>query len=183
MRVFSLCVLFVYACAGVVTADEPTQVAEQSPEEIVKAGLSEFHEAMRSGDAEVRDATFDAVMPDKALLEKLFGDDANLIWPKMSTGMKQMKDNVGKAKEQLDRQGKIVSIELVDVRTDDVSGRRFRLVLQMIPADIPVYRAITKYEKASGGSASYMVVDGKMRWMPGFENMPELIEAQKNPKK
>lgn len=69
-------------------ADESKKGAQLSSEEIVRAGIIQFDERMQSDDTKVRDSEFDAVMPDKKMLERLFGDDANLVWPRLSEGLK-----------------------------------------------------------------------------------------------
>ena len=181
MRKILTCLFAFLALASVLFADEPKKTEQKSPEDIVKAGILQFRERMRSDDAEVRAKEFDAVMPEKKTLERLFGDDANLIWPRFSEGMKRMRARSDKGKEQFDREGKVISIELIDVRKEDVSGR-YRRVLQIIPKDIPVYRAVTKYENGSGGSSSYLVIDGRMRFVPGLEGMAEIIDRQNKSK-
>lgn len=177
MRGICVFLFAILTFVSVAFTDEPKKPKPKPPDEIVKAGILQFHERMRSDDPKVRDKEFDTVMPDKKTLETLFGDDANLIWPRFSEAMKQMRASSDKAKEEFDRQGKIVSVELIDVRKDDASGR-YRRVLQMIPKDIPVYRAVTKYEKGSGGSSSYLVIDGKMRFVRGLEGIAEFIDEQ-----
>jgi len=182
MRAASACLLTLIAFVCFVSADESKKAKPKPPDEIVKAGIMQFHERMRSDDPKVRDKEFDAVMPDKKTIEKLFGDDANLVWPRLSEGMKQMRASSDKAKEEFDRQGKIISIEVIDLRKDDASGR-YRRLLQMIPKDIPVYRAVMKYEKGSGGSSSYLVIDGNMRFVRGLEGIAEFIDERNKAKK
>lgn len=93
-----------------------------------------------------------------------------------------MRASSDKAKEEFARRGKIVSIEVIDVRKDDGSGR-YRRVLEMIPKDIPIYRAVTKYEKNSAGSSTYLVIDGRMRFVRGLEGIAEFIDQQRKAKK
>jgi hypothetical protein len=181
MRIFSLWLLALATMSSAAGAGEQDKVAQKTSEEIVRAGILQFHDRTRSADAQVREKAFDDVLPDKKLLETLFGDGANVIWPPLSEGMKRMRASMHKAKEESDRRGAVKSIELIDVRKEDVSGR-YQRVLQVISKDIPVYRAVVRYEKGTAGSSSYLVVDGRMRLVRGLEEMPRFIEEQKKGK-
>ncbi len=148
-------------------------------EKKVRAGLLKFREEMRSDDEKVRTAAFDRVMVDKALLGKLLGKDAALVWPKMEKPLAETRKNTARMKSELDAKGDVKEVKLTDVRKSDASGR-YRLVLAMIPRDIPAYTAVTRHEKGSAGSSTYMFVDGRMRWVPGLEGLCLRIQRLKS---
>ncbi len=149
--------------------------------EVIRKGILDFREKMGADEEKTRIKVFDRVMPDEALLKKLFGKDARYIWPVLKKGLEHMRQNTARFKEEFDRTGKIRAIELINVREMDVSGR-YRKVLKVIPKEIPVYRAIATYDKGGGGSSSYLVVDGKFRFVRGLEAMYEHILKQKEKK-
>lgn len=167
--------------ASFLSADEPEKAKPQSPEEIVKAGIMRHYERMGSDDAKVREEEFDAVLPDEKTFEMLFGEDAKLIWPRFSEVRKKVIAINDKAKEEIDRMGKIVSVKLIDIRKDDDFGRYTR-VLETIPKDVPVYRAVLQFEKSTGGSSCYVVIDGRMRYVRGLDGMVKFIDEQKKAK-
>lgn len=167
--------------AAVKVLREPEKATEKSPEEIIQAGIHQFRERMRSDDPKVREAEFDNVMPDKKTIELLFGDDAKLIWPRLSEGLQKMRAGSQQAKAEFDRQGTLTSLKLVDIRKEDPAGL-YRRMLQMIPEEIPVFRAIATYENGSGGSGCYIVIDGRMRFVRGLESIAEFIDEQKKSK-
>lgn len=178
MRTSTFLALALALSAAGMGADDRKNPANESREDVVIAGIRQFHERVRSPDGKVRRRAFDEVMPDQKLIETLFGEDAKVVWPRYEQGLKAMRASLDKAKAEFDRQGEVKSIELIDVRKQDVSGR-YRRVLQLIPKDIPVYRAVVRYENGSGGSSSYLVIEGKMRFVRGLEGLAELIDQQK----
>jgi len=161
-----------------ITAEAGEADADKN-QKIVREGILAFRKAMRSQDEKVRIQAFDATMPDEKLLQKLFGKDAAVLWPLLEKNLQAMRKNTARLKAELDGSGEIKEVKLTDVRKKDVSGR-FQAVLTAIPKDMPVYIAVLKYEKGSGGSSSYLVVDGKMRWVGGLEGMHAYLLKRKS---
>jgi hypothetical protein len=147
----------------------------------VRDGIRQFYERMRSPDVAVREKEFDAVMADASVLNALFGDDARLVWPRFEQGLKAMRANTDKMKNEFDRTGTISSIEIIDQRQRLLPN--FERVLQIIPKTIPVYRAVVKHENLSTGSSTYLVINGRMRMVRGLEGLTELIDREKGVKK
>jgi hypothetical protein len=181
MRTISTFLFLCVVVSSVARAEESKSDTKVAPDEIVKSGILRFHEQMRSADVKIREKAFDDVLADKKLLEKLLGEDANLVWPRIAETIPRMRSSTDKGKEQLDRQGDIKSVEVIDLRKSDSLGR-FTRVLEVIPKDIPVYRAVIKFENATGGMSSYLVVDGRMRFVQGLETLPDLIDREKKAK-
>ncbi len=159
-------------------SDAGETLTEEQTVAIVRKGLIEFRRNMRSENEKTRIEAFDKVMPNKELLRSLFDDDAGILWPQLEKALERMRSNSHRFKDEFDRQGDAVEIELIDVRKKDVSGR-YKDVLKAIPNDIPVYRAIVRYKKGAGGSSSYLVVDRKMRFVRGLEEMHRFIREKK----
>lgn len=178
MNVLRLPFLVLVLATPPLRAEDAEKPEKPTPEEIVTAGIRQFHDRMRSPDPEVRKKEFDEAMADRKVIEKLFGDNARLVWPRYEDGLKTMRERMDKGREEFDRKGEIRSVELIDVRKNDVSGR-YQRVLQLIPKDIPVYRAVVTYEKGSGGSSSYLVLDDRMWIVRGLEVAPKLIDGDK----
>jgi hypothetical protein len=147
-------------------------------EKQVRAGIIKFRTELRSDDEKVRMAALDRGMVDKKLVEKLFGKPGAQLWPRMAKMVEMMRGNTARLKKELDEQGQIKKVQLIDVRKKDISGR-YRQVLTMIPKDIPVYRAVIDAEKRTSGSSSYLLVDGVMRWFPGLESIARSIAKLK----
>jgi hypothetical protein len=148
-------------------------------EENVIAGIKQFYERMRSDDATVRETEFDAVMPDLELLKKLFGDDANLVWPRFEQGMNAMRKSTDQVKKDFDRNGAVKSVELVDMRKH-ADAQRFESLLKKIPTDVPVYRAVVTYEHASARVGAFVIVDNRMRFVREIESIAEFIDQTKS---
>ncbi len=170
----ALALLYCVACAA---GEAPAKKVDA--EKKVREGLIRFHKDLRSDDEKVRLAALDRATVDKALLEKLLGKDAALVWPKVEKGLTSMRKNTDRLKAELDRGGDVKSIKLTDVRKSDASGR-YRLVLSMIPKGGPVYTAVMKREKGTAGSSTYLLVDGRMRWVPGLDLLCSRIQSLKS---
>jgi hypothetical protein len=176
-----ICAFVLAAATAHLFAEEPKTADQKPPEEIVKAGILQFYERMQSDDAKVREQEFDDVMPDEKVIKRLFGDDSDLLWPRLTFVLKEMRSRTAKMKMESERQGNIKSIEVIDVRKDDASGS-YKRVLEMIPKDIPVYRAVIKHEKGTIGASAYVVIDGHMRLIRSLDKLPTLIDDLKKAK-
>lgn len=153
----------------------------QSAEEIISAGIRWFDEQIRSSDAMVREQAFDAIMVDRGLVEKLLGKKAaETAWPRLEGRLNAMRATTEQGKDQLEQKGKLNRLQLVDLRKQDENGQ-YRKVIQRIPPEIPIYRAVFYYENGSAGSSTYLVVDGKMRLFRGLERVVEALENPKAP--
>lgn len=168
------CIVF----AGWVLAEEPSKEKAKSSEEIVKKGVMQFYQRVASDDATVRKKELDAVLPDEATLKTLFGDDAQLIWSRFAELRKQIIAHSEKAKEEADSMGKIVSVQVFDLRKEESFGKYDRM-LDVIPKDIPIYRAEMQLANGTGDGRFYLVIDGKMRFVRGLDGMVQYIDAQK----
>jgi hypothetical protein len=143
-------------------------------EKKVREGMVKFFKEICSKDEKMRKAAFDRVMVDKALMKKLFGKDYLLVWPAMDETLKRRRKQTAGMKKELDAKGAITEIKFTNVRKTDLSGR-YRRVLKMIPPEVVVFTSVIEREGRSGGSSSYLLVDGTMRWFPGLESIAERI--------
>ena len=174
-----LSVLPLVIATALLAQDKKTD--SKSSEDLVADGIKQFHERMLSPQSNIREKEFDAVMADRKVLEALFGDDARLVWPRFEQSLKVMRTNTDKMKDEFDRSGTIKSVEVIDVRKQ--RSPPYERVLQLIPKNVPVYRAAITYENRSAGSGSYVVIDGRMRMVRGLEGIPEIIDREKGAKK
>jgi hypothetical protein len=148
------------------------------PEKKVREGIIAFRKAIRSEDEKVRQAAYDRTVVDRKLTNKLFGRDAELAWKLMAPRLKLMRENTAAFKKELDGEGKVKKITLHDVRKRDLSFSHHN-VLKLIPAKIPIFTAVLTYERRTGGSGSYLLVDGRMRWFPAIELVADHIVKTK----
>ena len=169
------------ALAGCLFAEEPAKGKVKSPKEIVEAGVLQFYQRMASDDAQVREKELDAVIPDQKTLAALLGDDAELIWSRFADLRKQIIAQSDRAKQEADHMGKIVSVEAVDIRQEEGFGKYDRM-LEVIPQNIPVYRAKIQFAKSTGGASFYVVIDGHMKFVRGLDGMVKYIDEQKKNK-
>ena len=181
MRVACTSLFAWFALAGLLLAEEPGKQQEKSPEEIVQTGVMQFYQRVASDDAKVREKELDAVLPDEATLKTLFGEDAQLIWSRFAEVRKQIIARSDMAKEESDSIGKIVSVKAIDLRKEESLGKYDRM-FDVIPQDIPVYRAEMRLANGSGDGRFYLVIDGKMRYVRGLDGMVQYIDAQKKGK-
>lgn len=182
MRVICVSLLAWFALAALLLAEEPGKQKEKSPEEIVQTGIKQFYQRVASDDAKVREKELDAVLPDEATLKTLFGEDAQLIWSRFADVRKQIIAHSEMAKEESDSMGKVVSVKAIDLRQEDSFGKYDRM-FDVIPQDIPVYRAEMRLANGSGEGKFYLVIDGKMRVVRGLDGMVQYIDAQKQGKR
>ncbi len=173
----SLITFLILACLTIV-ASGAEQKSKPSNEELIRNGIKDFHKGMTSEDEAIRKEAFDKFMPKQADLKALFGEDAELIWPMLQKGLEFMKKNTIKFKEEFDQKGEIKEIKLIDVRKNDVSGR-YKELIKVVPSSIPLYRAITKGENRSGGSSTFVVVNGRAMHIRGLESIYEEIVKSK----
>lgn len=175
---------FALLCAAACVAGE-APAKKVNVDKQVREGILRFHKEMRSDDEKVWIAAFDRVMVDKALLEKLFGKDAALVWPDLAKVRAGNRKNAARLKGKLDGDGDVKSVKLINLRKGKLSGF-FVLVPIMIPKDVPVYRAVLKCEKGSGEVGSYLLVDGRVRWVPRLEALCfriKLLKAEASQRK
>ncbi|HLX63476.1 MAG TPA: hypothetical protein VKX17_19555 [Planctomycetota bacterium] len=171
MRYFCLSVL----CGALLLAS----AADKSPEEIVKAEITQFYAVFAGNDAEAQKKALDAMLPDEKTLEKLFGADAKLIWPDVEKYLKETRSHLKELREELTKHGAIKKIKLTDCRTLD----EYKNVFKMIPKDIPVFDEYIEFENGAAGNGSYVVIDGKVKIFQGLDQTPEELAKRKAEKK
>ena len=178
MKINRTCAISFLIWTSIANAQESPEAKQANPEEIVKAAIEQFHEGIRSDDPKVREEAFEAIMPDEKTFKALFGDDTRLIWPRMKEILMEMRDNLDKVKEEFDGHGKIVSIDLTDVRQDD-ELKRYQSLLETIPKDIPIFDAVQRFETGASGSGAYVVIEGRMKFIKNLDRIARFIDEQK----
>ncbi len=185
MRILCVSLFMLFTAASFLSAQQPTKGKQESPEEIAKAGIMQHYQRLASDNPKVRGKQFDEVLPTEETAKALFGEDAQYVWPRLSQIRETLIANTDAAKKEADLMGKIVSVELIDVREkDDVYGRshRYQIIVDNIPEDIPVYEAKLTFTKSTGQGGFFVVVDGQMKFLRGLNQMIEYIQQQKKAK-
>ncbi|MBM4147885.1 MAG: hypothetical protein FJ224_02410 [Lentisphaerae bacterium] len=134
-----------------------------------------------SEDIEVRRSAFLRVMAGRDDLKAVFGEDSELVWPRLGPRLEEVLGEAPRMEGLSRRRGYLDNIltvvELVDLRLDP----RCAALAAMIPADIPAYRVVT-HRKAGvivAESGPYMHVGGRWLWMPGAELAPRIVRYLK----
>ncbi len=148
--------------------------AADSHAESLKRALSAFYAGMAAKTEKKRRAALDAILPTREDMETLFAGRGERLWTVMGPAFDGLRGHTAELSRELG--GRVLSIEVIDVRREDSSGR-FRAVLAMIPRDVPVYRAITRRERGTAGSSSYLFVNGRWIWIRGLEAIPRALAA------
>jgi len=174
---FTISTMVVCMLASFAGATEAT--TKPATEDLIRKGIIAFRDGMMSEDEAVRQKAFDQFMPKQSDFQAIFGDDSGLVWNLIEKQLKFMRENTDKFKEEFDRKGKIQEVELINEREHDISKRYVELI-KAIPKDIPLYRAVIKYEKGTGGSSTYVVIQGRAMHISGLESMhKEIIKRKK----
>lgn len=155
---------------------------EKSPEEIVKAAITQVHAGIASTDPAAQKKAVEILLPDAKTMQKLFGDDAKLIVPTMEKFNQEMRDSISEIREEFTKTGAIKKIELTDCRKEK-DQTAYKKLFETIPKDIPVFNYHIEYERGASGGGCYVVLDGKARFIKGLESAPEFIAKQKAEKK
>ncbi len=150
--------------------------AIQVSEEKIKEQILAWHIDLASEDEKIRLKALDRLNPTLDDLKGLLGDDAKLIWPFMEKWLVQMRNSSDEVRKERIKHGPIQSIILINIRTDKAS-QVYERVLKRIPKSVPVYRVVTKYEKATTGISTFVVVNKKLKLIKGLEIMPEVIDT------
>ena len=162
-------------------AGRPTDAAPdpENAAQIVRDGVMKLEQGIGSDDESVRIATVDEFFVNESHLIRLFGEEGGkALWEKIGPQFQQIREHTDMFQNQLLQNGKIVDLEVINVRDDDNSGY-FDPVLDVIPDDIPVFRVVKEYDGSTAGSSSYVVMDGKMVFVRGLEGMHEFLQQQK----
>ena len=147
--------------------------------QIVRDGVMKFENGIASDDESVRIATVDEFIANEQHLNKLFGEDGGkALWEKIGPQLQQIREHTDMFQKQVLQNGRIVDVEVINVREDN-SSDRYEAVLGVIPDDIPVFRVVKEYDGTTAGSSSYVVMDGKMVFVRGLEGMQEYLQQQK----
>ena len=139
--------------------------------------LKDIHEKFATGTDQETKQAVDAYMVKKSDVEILFPKHVHQIWSVLGPARERYLKNHDKIAAEFKRKGVIKEIEVINVRLNDTSGL-FQRVLPMIPKDVPVYRAIVRGDKGSGGSSSYLRIKGRWFWFGGLEVMPRFIKEK-----
>ena len=151
--------------------------ADQKVEESIKKQLNEFHGKIVSEDEEVRKKALKDILPDENTFKQFLTDEeVQLAQEPMKMFVEQMIKNNVKFKEEFLRKGKILSIELTSLKEKHPNSKFLKRI------KFPVYSAFTKTANGGGGSSSYFLVDGKLKWIRGLESFDRALEHFKKMK-
>ena len=131
------------------TDENSAPVADSiEPDERVRLAIESFHRGVCSEDETERIDAFDQIMPEESHFATLFGaEDGGRVWTMFQPRLTEMRDNTVKFKEELESGGELIEVEVIDTRkdTEKNDGRGgFADVIKAIPADIPLFQAVTK---------------------------------------
>jgi len=177
LRTLLVC-LSLLSIAGGATAEEESSNHKPTAESL-KATITAWDNDMHSDDASVRVKAIEVSFPTADDVAVLFPDHAEKLNRFLGFGKKMfLKRFESATKDQLaterDRLGPLLEVEVINVREEDVSGGHEK-VLKLVAAEIPVYRAVTRHEKITGGSSSYIFVNDHWIYFQGFSSIPELL--------
>lgn len=145
-------------------AEDPAKIAEE--------GIRQFYRDAVSDDEKVRVAALKNYFVDEATLQKLVGkEDGTRVWSFVGKKLEAPRAVAG-MKSEIESKGAIQSVQLHDLRKDPASADK----VKWLAADIPIYRAVIKTEKTTGGSSAYIVIDNKVRYFQGLDRLPELVK-------
>jgi hypothetical protein len=147
------------------------------PTKIVEDGIRAFYRDVVSTDDKISTAAFKTFLIDETGLHKLYGkEDGTKLWSLMSQ-LFENPEMLQKMRQDIVNKGPIKKVELIDVRTNDVSGR-FKKILTVIPTEVPVYRALITTDKGEAGSSSFVVINNQVRFIKGLESLPDALKQQ-----
>jgi hypothetical protein len=173
----TLLLLTTSVCLAIAAADEPTAPGAESLAKV----LTDFDAAMVKGPTEARRKALAGILPEQRDLEALFGDKAALFWDSFATYRQRMIEHADEVAAELGRL-EMTRIEAIDIRQDSHT-KGFAAVLEIIPEDVPVFRAVRRGDRRSAGSSSYLFVNGRWIHVQGLEMIPNVIaHAQKTGK-
>jgi hypothetical protein len=163
--------------AVVVLADDG---AAQAPtEESLRQTVSGWQENLFAEDATTRFATVDAMWPTPEDVAALFPKDADRLNRLLGAIKRKTKERFRVIPDEVlaRERGKSKSVReitTINVRTDDASRSHVR-VLQMIPAEVPVFRIVTRYQRGAAGSSSYIYVNDHWVHFRDFSSIPDIL--------
>lgn len=166
--------------AELARADEPAAEKPDKAGQELREYLEKFHDVIQTGSDEEVKESVDRFAPNKAQVEALFPNDADKVWPMINRVREKFTKDYKEFAADMKKRGKPGTIETIDVRQDDSSGR-FKEVLGIIPEEVPIYRVVERYEKKTAGSSSYVKVDDQWFWFPSLESVPKLIKSPPAP--
>lgn len=157
-------------CFATSLAAEP-----KDPAKIIEDGIQQFYRDVVSDDEQVSKKAVQNFLIDEAGLQALHGKEkGSQMWSIMAK-LFENPEVLQKMKQEITQKGAIKKIELIDVRKDDASGR-YKQILAVIPADIPVYRAIITTDKGAAGSSSYVIINNQVRFVRGLDSKLETLK-------
>jgi hypothetical protein len=165
-------------------AQEPKTQAEL--ESHLAAFLTKLYIGVASEDEAVRRHVLQSAVAVTEDLDLLLGADAKLIWPTMK---KRLDKELAAAPRMVGPPAKAgyletpaEKFELVDLRTDEARRAKLAALFALIPADIPVFRVVTRRDdqgQPAAQSGPYLYVRGRWVWIPNFDQVPGLLKKIK----
>jgi hypothetical protein len=172
--------LVICACASTGGGDR-SAVPSRPPAEATPASLETavraLHAGMASSDPAEQERALRAILPVRGDVEFLFPKDAAALWPVFEGNERELLSHRADIAAETQHGGAVRQIETVDVR--ERKNPAFDRVLAMLPPDVPVYLVVTRREKATAGSGSYLYVRGRWVWIRGLQGVPDYLDKNR----